>query len=64
MVLHTLVMVVLYFSEFGVGIVHVWCMCGVLLVWMDVSWAVFVVCTVCVLVYSCCMMCACFSCEA
>ena len=29
---------------------------------MDVSWAVFVVCTVAVLVYSVCVMCACFSC--
>ena len=46
---------------FGARVVHAWCMCGVLLVWMDVSWAVFVVCAVVVLVYSGCMMCACFS---
>ena len=47
---------------FGVRVVYAWCMCGVLLEWMDVSWAVSVVCTVVVLVYSGCMMCACFSC--
>ena len=28
----------------GVRVVYGWCMCGVLLVWMDVSWAVLVVC--------------------
>ena len=47
---------------FGVKAVYAWCVCGVLLVWIDVSWAVFVVCAVVVLVYSGCMMCACFRC--
>ena len=42
---------------FGVRVVYAWCMCGVLLVWVDVSWAVFVVYTLVVLVCSGCMMC-------
>ena len=28
----------------GERVVFVWCMCGVWLVWMDVSWVVCVVC--------------------
>ena len=32
----------------AVRVVYVWCMCGVLLVWMGVSWVVFVVCIVAV----------------
>ena len=32
----------------AVGVVYVWCMCGELLVWMDVSWVVLVVCIVAV----------------
>ena len=36
--------IVAVFCMIGVRAAYVWCMCGVLLVWRDVSWAVFVAC--------------------
>ena len=52
------------FCMIEVRVVHVRCMCGVLLVWVGVSWDVFVVGVCCVVVYVGCMSCACSGCVA